>query len=401
MTDRAILFFLFLLAASLPVSVAAAHFCLGALLLLWGYQWAINRKAIIRTPLDGPIAVYLSGVLAAALVGVSPTRSLLGLAALWHILLYTVAVHQVLTRSLAQRLMGVLFLAAALNGLYGIAQHLSGGMDLFEFEGYERIKRVGDQVRATGVFDHYMTFSGQMLLLGLFGTGLLLFWARGLTYFILAGTVAVLGGGLLSSWTRNAWLGLLAGLVAIGGFKGRKAFALLSVSLILAGLLLFILYPSLRTRAVSMVDLKTDESNIERIRIWGATFDMIQDHRLFGVGIGNYKAVFDQYRERYGASPHSHAHNTLLQVTAENGLIGLIAYLFVWYVFFREGIRTARGTPDPLTRGITVGAMGSLVGFHVAGLFEYNLGDSEVAMMMWWIVGLAMAARAGHFKVQT
>lgn len=401
MTDRAILFFLFLLAASLPLSVAAAHFCLGALLLLWGYQWAIKRKAIIRTPLDGPIAVYLSGVLAAALVGVSPTRSLLSLAALWHIGLYTIVVNQVLTRSLTQRLMQVLFLAAVLNGLYGIAQHVSGGMDLFQFEGYERIRRVGDQVRATGVFDHYMTFSGQMLLLGLFGTGLLLFWARGPISFILAGMVAVFTGGLLSSWTRNAWLGLVAGLLVIGGFKGRKAFALLTVSVIFAILLLVAFYPGLRIRTVSMTNLKTDQSNLERIRMWRATLDMIQDRRLFGVGIGNYKAVLDQYRGRYGASPHSHAHNTLLQVTAENGLIGLLAYLFVWYVFFREGIRTARATSDRFSRGVAVGAVGGLVGFHVAGLFEYNLGDSEVAMMMWFIVGLAMAARAGHFEVRT
>lgn len=361
----------------------------------------MKRKAIIRTPLDGPIAVYLSGVLAAALVGVSPTRSLLSLAALWHIGLYTIVVNQVLTRSLAQRLMLVLFLAAALNGLYGIAQHLSGGMDLFQFEGYERIRRVGDQVRATGTFSHYMTFSGQMLLLGLLGIGLLLFWARGPVLFGLACVVLLLLGGLLASLTRNAYLGLGAGLLTIGGSKERKAFALLTAGFIISALLVLIFFPAVRTRAVSIMDLKADQSNLERIRIWQTTLDMIQDRRLFGVGIGNYRAVFDQYREQYGASSHSHAHNTLLQVMAENGLIGLIAYLFIWYVFFREGVRTARATLDPFTRGVTMGAVGGLVGFHVAGLFEYNLGDSEVAMMMWWIVGLAMAARAGHFEVQT
>jgi O-antigen ligase len=83
-------------------------------------------------------------------------------------------------------------------------------------------------------------------------------------------------------------------------------------------------------------------------------------------------------------------------ITAETGLIGLAAYLTIWYFFFREMIRKAQGSSDPLIRGLMVGAIGALAGFHVAGLFEYNLGDSEVAALMWLIVGLAVAAQSGR-----
>jgi len=390
--ESGIQLFLYAQAVCLPLSIAATHVCLGVLILLWGYQYGIKRIPPVRTFLDRPILIYLTAVLAAGLVGVNSGRSLLHVLALWHIALYLIVVNWVPDQGRMRRLIWILFGFAALNGLYGIVQHVSGGLDLFRFGGTERIMKVDDQVRATGIFDHYMTFSGQMLLVGLLGTGLLLFWAKGRTRWILAGAVMVFFGAIWASFTRNAWVGLGAGFLTIALFKERRTMILLVTGLFLTVALLSWADRGFRIRAVSTVTIQ-DRSTIERLEIWRATIDMIHDHPLLGVGIGNFGKVFDQYRDRYGATPRSHAHNTLLQVTAENGLIGLAAYLFVWYVFFREMIRKAMATIDPFIRGVTIGTIGALVGFHVAGLFEYNLGDSEVATMMWFIVGLGMAAQ--------
>ncbi len=399
MADRAIHYFLFFLAASLPFSIAVSHVSLGALFLLAGYKYGIKKDSLISTPLDYAIILYLSIVLISGLVGFSPTRSLLSIAAHWHIAIYLMVANWLPDRKTAIRLIYVIFAVAALNGLYGIIQYYSGGLDLFRTD--ELILTWGDHVRATGTYRHFMTFAGQMLMMILFGIGLLLFWARGPVFWVLASAVALLFGGLLFSLTRSAWLGLVAGLLAIGWLKGWKALALLTATLVAAILLSFTMYPELRERAASIANLKTDQSNLERIRMWRATLDMIQDHLLLGVGIGNYRMALDQYRDRYGAGSHSDAHNTLLQQTAQNGLIGLAAFVMIWYLFFREGIRNVMDSSDPFIRGVTAGAIGALVGFHVAGLFEHNLGDSEVAMMMWFIVGMAMAARTGNFEVYT
>ena len=386
------------LAASIPFSIAAAHSSLAVLFLLAAYHFRTKKQPFIRTPFDYCIIIYLSVLLAAALVGVNPTRSLRNLAPLWHVALYVMVVNWVPDRRIAIRLLFILMIVTGLNGLYGIIQHLVGGLDLFPVGGHAKIMKVGDQVRATGNFSHYMTFAGQMLMVSLLATGLLIFWIRGKAILYMSGGIAVLFGGLLVSFTRSAWLGLIAGLLTIGWIKGRKAFAGLAIAMVVAFLVSFTIFPQVQARAISIVNIKTDESNLDRIRVWRATIDMIQDHILLGIGRGNYRTVLNEYRERYGGRSHAHAHNTLLQQTAENGIIGLSAYLFVWYVFFREGFRTLRHSSDPFIRGITAGALGALVGFHVAGLFEYNFGDSEVAMMMWFIVGMAMAARSGNFE---
>ncbi|MBI3812512.1 MAG: O-antigen ligase family protein [Nitrospirae bacterium] len=392
------LFFLYLLAVSLPVSIASTHIALGGLFLFGIYQYGVKWGHLIRTSFDGPVLIYLSAVLTSALFGVNPGRSLISMAQFWHIALYLIVVNTVSTPSLARRLIFLMVGVGALNGLYGILQHVTGGLDLFAFGRPARILVVDDIVRASGVFDHFMTFSGQMLMLGALVSGLILFWADGAVRWALSAAFILFFGGVVSSLTRNAWLGLLAGVLVVGGFKDR-ATLVRTVLLVTATVsVLMILSPGLRNRGASMGNVKSDGSNIERLNIWRTTIDMIRDRPLLGVGKGNYTTVMDQYRGRYGARAHSHAHNTLLQVTAENGLVGLLGYLYLWFVFFREMIRSLKPETGSLTRGVAVGVIGALVGFHVAGLFEYNLGDSEVDAMMWFIVGLGLAARAGHFE---
>jgi len=41
-------------------------------------------------------------------------------------------------------------------------------------------------------------------------------------------------------------------------------------------------------------------------------------------------------------------------------------------------------------RGLVLGALGGLVGFFASGLVHYNLGDSEVVMIFYLIMGLAL-----------
>ncbi|HVF44157.1 MAG TPA: hypothetical protein VM936_14130, partial [Pyrinomonadaceae bacterium] len=43
-------------------------------------------------------------------------------------------------------------------------------------------------------------------------------------------------------------------------------------------------------------------------------------------------------------------------------------------------------------RGLLLGALGGLAGFVAGGLVHYNFGDSEVVMVFYFIMGLALAA---------
>ncbi|HZG53763.1 MAG TPA: hypothetical protein VEZ40_16660, partial [Pyrinomonadaceae bacterium] len=51
-------------------------------------------------------------------------------------------------------------------------------------------------------------------------------------------------------------------------------------------------------------------------------------------------------------------------------------------------LRAAHG--DPAAHGFLLGATGALAGFFASSLVNYNFGDAEVALVLWWLMGTAL-----------
>jgi O-antigen ligase len=83
-------------------------------------------------------------------------------------------------------------------------------------------------------------------------------------------------------------------------------------------------------------------------------------------------------------------HNTPLQILVERGLLGLAAWLSIWVVFYARAIALLRRLPASgvMQRALVMGSVAALTGFLVAGLSEYNFGDSEVVLVAWVLLAL-------------
>ncbi|MBV1905182.1 MAG: O-antigen ligase family protein [Pseudomonadales bacterium] len=83
-----------------------------------------------------------------------------------------------------------------------------------------------------------------------------------------------------------------------------------------------------------------DEGSIGgRIRRWTNALPLIQDHLFFGVGIGNWSAVFENYRHSIlpDSSGLSTAVNTYIHILAETGLFGFSLFCaYVCYILSRR-----------------------------------------------------------------
>lgn len=75
----------------------------------------------------------------------------------------------------------------------------------------------------------------------------------------------------------------------------------------------------------------------ERLALWSNTLEMSKEHLVLGVGVGNWKLHFNKYgvknlRAEQGLVNFQRPHNDFLWVLAEQGIIGLVLYLGIFFL---------------------------------------------------------------------
>jgi O-antigen ligase len=115
-------------------------------------------------------------------------------------------------------------------------------------------------------------------------------------------------------------------------------------------------------------------------------------HLLVGVGMDSIKGHWREWGMFEGGKiPWGHMHSNLLQIALERGLPALLSWLAFLFIYARTLWRSLRMTTDWMDKGIVLGALGGLAGFFTSGLVHYNWGDSEVVMVFYMIVGVALS----------
>jgi len=386
---------LFFISFPLPVSFQQA--ILGALLAVVAVRCWQTQK-VPTTPLDGPLFVFFGAVLLSTVSCPEVLNSLAGYRKLWLVGAFFVTATLTEKPRDVERCVKLLVISASVVAAYGIVQHYAGidlnkqlrgkppSLDPFWFgrdEGW----------RTKGFHPSGITFAHSLLLPLAFATAWLSCAGLGLRQRLLL----VLGWGLmvfalLFSLTRGVWLAYLVVLLLLGVIRGGKTLAGVTVGAVVLGILLFTAGVGVRERLRSSFDLV---HNLPRSQIWQANIDMIKERPLFGWGYGNYRTFRDPFYERHPEANHTgHAHNTFLQVAVDNGLIGLAAFLYLFWSLLRLGWETYQrlSSEDEPLRSLILGAFLSIVGFLVGGVTQHNFGDAEVVVVMWAIAGVIARA---------
>ena len=221
--------------------------------------------------------------------------------------------------------------------------------------------------RISGPSAHVMTFSGILLPLSLMM--LVLFWRQRKWWQLVAGALSAFT--LLLTFTRSVWLGWACAVIVV--LMASRARLLVYAAPVLLLFITFMPLP-LFSRLMSTFDTR-QSSNFDRIRMLEAGVEMIRDHPVLGVGPANVKDAYALYRKHDAPRPRPpHLHNNIVQLWAERGILGLAAYLLLLSLFLRECMHAWR-TPQRVWAEVGVAVTISLA---VAGLFEFNFGDTEV-----------------------
>ncbi len=376
----------------LGLSITLSETALTVLTLLW--LWRLRDPAVraaARWPLWQPVLAFSAVSLVSALASGHPVTALGACKGLLLASALYVTADVLSGPADGHRFLSALLVVVTVAAVVGLLQTVTCPGPAADYGSpawlYHRC------YRARGFFSIYMTLAGVLSLVLLASLPRLLPGAALPRWPMLPWLVSLVG--LLATYTRGAWMGFATGVLALLPITRKGRWFLLG-GLIVLGLAALAGPQHLRQRFLTMGN-PDDPTVRERVYMWRSGLTMWRRHPVLGLGPGAVKREYESYALPEAVKKRTgHVHNTPLQILVERGVLGLAAWLWIWAAFFAKGIGLLRRLPEDAARerALVVGGMAAIVGFLVAGLSEYNFGDSEVVMVAWAIMALPCAAEA-------
>jgi O-antigen ligase len=396
-------FFLFALGCSFSISLTQIAGFTGLGILLIRTQltrsWA-QFNTVLLVPFSG---LYLAGVLS-TLLGVDPMHSLPVLRKLvgFVVFIWVVNGSQYINlrhfQPIVQRLLNfrkrnrflsslftsseslptiqlvinTLIVSTAVSALYGLLQGASHGLS------------ISSRTEIHSTFSHVFTFSAVLMMVNLMVLAYLLFGTKKrawpwISFFIISLC-------LIFTFNRMTWVGFFMGAIVLFFFKKKT---LVILPLLVLAMALLIGPESVSDRLSSIVDLDRGTTPI-RLAMWKAGLDVIKDHPWTGCGYNCLYLIYDQYPQHPILQKwFFNLHSNWVQITVDLGLLGLGTWITLWISYFVVLLRRYRNSSSASSwRWVTLGSGAVVISFLTAGTFETNFYDSEVVMVLYFIMAL-------------
>lgn len=212
-------------------------------------------------------------------------------------------------------------------------------------------------------------------------------WMRIAWVVIMAASVLA----ILSTYSRGG----LLGLVAVGVFlwlKSRRKLLAGIVIGVMAVVMIGFMPAQYFARIQTIVNYQADASAMDRIEIWGAALKIALARPMTGGGfrVTQSQAVIDRYDPGVQARDE---HNVYIGVLADQGFVGLLIWLLLPLVGWRNSrwlVRNTKGRPEwQWANDFARMSQVSMVAYFVVGSF----GNYQYWDYYFTILGLLAAAR--------
>jgi O-antigen ligase len=214
---------------------------------------------------------------------------------------------------------------------------------------------------------------------------------------IFVATALVAAFGAYVSFSRGALIGLaLVPFVFLRDWRLWLGGPLLALILVLAA-------PGLvKERFATLTTSGPDVAT--RADIWRAAVNVWEAHPVFGAGLGEFPRSYSQinlpgkqYLPNTIFQPPPHAHNLLLQVLSEQGILGLLAFVPIFWLAFRASIRLRAG-PNRTAGLVGSALLAALLAFLAHNLFDVTLEEPHTGPYVLVLLGLIGAAAGIAWK---
>jgi len=203
---------------------------------------------------------------------------------------------------------------------------------------------------------------------------------------------------LFFTYSRAGWLGLLAEIFVFFIFyllilkkkyniKIKPIYFITSIVFIFLLILSFYnLNLSFKYRVNASFNLNSGSQGI-RMKFWLASLDAIKKRPVFGYGLDNLSDVFVKYYKKdwpvngFVNDYPDRAHNIILDSLLFGGIIGLILYLALLYLFYKLAIKNILEKKEP---GISLAIIIGVSGYLVSLLFGFSIVVTNIYFWLYF-----------------
>ena len=360
----------------------------------WLVRWLACGRSTVRTPADWPVGLLVVMVLVTLRATALPEitrpevcRLLMGIAVYYAVANWTdspVRLLFVVTGLVATGL-ALAILAPSLEGFPTISGFSPAGLNRI----FGRLSNVVNP----------NVIAGALTVLAPLAMSLCLFplsrrWL-GVRIFGIIAAFSMVGVTILAA-SRGAWMGLAAAALVLIALRWRWGWLALPLGAVAAGLAVWQI--GFGRTAEAVLASQAFGGAEQRLEIWSRAIYILQDFPFTGIGMGTFRQVANLLYPFFLAGPDAdipHAHNIFLQVGADLGLPGLIAWLALlilvcvcaWLVY-----RRGHGQGDTVLTAWGAGLLASQAALVVHGLTDAATWGTRPAVVVWAVWGLTMAA---------
>ncbi len=357
-------------AGALQFSIAIAQILLTLAILCWLALIVVRHERFEVPSFFWPLGVYALLTLVSAAFSSNPSASFIDSKQLTLFLIVPVA-YRLVSGTRGFTLMTVVVTCAAASAAIGIFQY-----------GILHYDHLGQ--RPEGTLSHWMTYSGLLMLVFAIALARVLFGRGERTWAALV--IPALVVAVTVTFTRGAMIGLCSAAAVLFALKDFRLFAIAPVAI---AIFVAIAPGQISQRFASIFDRK-NPTNMDRLAMLGEGERMIRAHPLTGVGPAMVQRLYAEYRGNDAVNAiNPHLHNVPLQIAAERGIPALLAW--IWFIVAATGDLWRRFARSD-NKFLAAAGLACMTALLVAGLFEYNFGDSEVLMLFLIVVTLPAAA---------
>jgi len=192
---------------------------------------------------------------------------------------------------------------------------------------------------------------------------------------------------LLFSYSRGGWVSFLLGLGVLLFFYSRRIFIVAVLTVVISSGAIYTMLPvSVQERfsTIFVSEENRDESAEERLIVWAIAKENFMKDPLFGVGFH----VFHHLNPFGGKDTH----NYFVKVLTEQGIVGFVALLVIFWRIFWVSVAAYWADADPLYRAVGMGMVAVLAAFTLGSMFGDRFSHYPLGAYFWVYAALAQRA---------